>query len=82
MTAPGFDVDSGHRFDREKPTIEFHLSFPFQNQINLSQPLMIMCAGIHSDIYRMQTGDRAWQIREGTARESAGTALGRNFIEL
>ena len=84
MAATGFDENRGERFHRKALAVEFDEAFAlhFEDRVNLGHLFVIVRACIELDIDHVHGGDGVVGRRKTAARETAGAADGRNFVEL
>lgn len=75
--ASGADEDGGHGLEREELPVELHLTFTFEDEVDLSQLFVVMRLGVFLDVNQVDGRDFVVVVHEGPAGESAGT--GRRF---
>src|SRR5439155_18250407 len=53
VPAARLDVNGRHRFDREELSVQFHLPFAFEYEVNLGHFLVIMRLGVLLNVHEM-----------------------------
>lgn len=79
MPAAGLDEDGVARPHGVALAVEFHFALAFKNVINLSEPLVIVRAGIGRDVDDMQRNDAVDIIDKRPPRFAARAFRGRKI---
>jgi len=82
MAATGFDHDGGEGFERMFFAVELDVTFPFQDQVDLSHLLVIMDFAVFLDVYQMDGGSGVFWNSKGSTGLATGTRGWVYLIEL
>ena len=82
MAATGFDHDGGEGFERMFFAVEFDVTFPFQDQVDLSHLLVIVDFAVFFDVYQVDGRGSVFGDRKGSAGLAAGAGGWIYLIEL
>jgi len=82
MTALRLDVYRGHRFNGKQLSVEFHLPFTLQNDVDLGHPFVVVRSGIGMDINHMHAGQISFKPTETTPGIPARTPYWRYLVQV
>lgn len=82
MPTARFDEDAGERLERHNVPVEFHVSFTFEDKVNLSNLLVKVQTAVSRNVDHVDRCDRVVSGHKSATCLATRARHGRNFIEL
>src|SRR4030095_6796177 len=82
MPAAGFDVNRRHRLHRHHFTVQLEVSFPFEDEVNLGHPLVVVRTRVGLNVHEMDAGGVVVCAGKRAPSPAAWTARSLHSVEL
>ena len=82
MSAAGLDQNCCHRLQRKNFSIQLHLAFTFEHEIEFGHLFMIVRPGIFLDVNQVKGSDRIIRAGKGAPGEATGTTDRGSLVQL